>query len=64
MRKQRKENHVQVSEQVKRVRKMYSEIGEPLPAELIIDLYQHLGKALEVVETIEPQQSKRRRVDA
>ncbi len=64
MRKQRKENHVQVSEQVKRVRKMYSEIGEPLPAELIVDLYQHLGKALEVVETIEPQQSKRRRVDA
>lgn len=39
-----------VQEQVAAVRKLYSKIGEPLPADIIIDLYTHLGKILSAVE--------------
>ena len=39
-----------VAAQVKRVRELYSQIGEPLPADTIIDLYRCLGPALEAVD--------------
>ena len=39
-----------VETQVNRVRELYSRIGEPLPADAIIDLYRHLAPALEAVE--------------
>ena len=39
-----------VQEQVAAVRKLYSKIGEPLPADIIIDLYTHLGKVLSAAE--------------
>ena len=44
MEKQRQNSYQQVSERVERVRRIYSRIGEPLPVEIIIDLYRHLGK--------------------
>ena len=39
-----------VAAQVNRVRALYSQIGEPLPADTIIDLYLHLAPALEAAE--------------
>lgn len=38
-----------VAEQVRRVCELYSRIGEPLPADTIIDLHRHLAPALEAV---------------
>lgn len=35
--------------QVKRVREIYSRIGQPLPADIIVDLYLHLGAIREAV---------------
>ena len=39
-----------VAAQVNRVRALYSQIGEPLPADIIIDLYLRLAPALEAAE--------------
>ncbi len=41
----------QVQAQVAAIRKLYSKIGEPLPADIVIDLYTHLGKVLDAVQT-------------
>lgn len=38
-----------VAEQVRRVCELYSQLGEPLPADTIIDLHRHLALALEAV---------------
>lgn len=43
MEKRRQSSYQQLTERVERVRKIYSRIGEPLPVEIIIDLYRHLG---------------------
>ena len=40
-----------VAARVKRVRSIYSRIGEPLPADIIIDLHRHLAPALEAAAT-------------
>lgn len=50
MEKQRQNSYQQVSERVERVRKIYSRIGEPLPVEIIMDLYIHLGKMPQMEE--------------
>ena len=50
MEKQRQNSYQQVSERVERVRKIYSRIGEPLPVEIIMDLYIHLSKMPQVGE--------------
>lgn len=39
---------VQAENQVERMRKLYSRIGEPLPVDVIIDLYRHLDGALQL----------------
>lgn len=39
----------EIDRQVKKVREIYSGIGQPLPADVIIDLYLHLGKVQEAV---------------
>ena len=44
MKKQMNDSYCRLSERVERVRRIYSRIGEPLPVEIIIDLYRHLGK--------------------
>ena len=38
------------AKQVERIRKLYSQIGEPLPADIIIDLHRCLGPALEAAD--------------
>lgn len=48
-----------VAAQVDRVRALYSRIGEPLPADTIIDLYRSIGPALEAVG--ERERSKKER---
>ena len=45
-----KNRYARVSDQAVRMRKLYSRIGEPLPADVIIDLYRHLDKALEIAQ--------------
>ena len=47
MQKKQRSQYERVAAQVGRVRKLYSQIGEPLPADIIIDLHRHLAPALE-----------------
>ena len=49
MQRKRQFQYERVSAQVNRVRKLYSRIGEPLPADVIIDLHRHLAPALEAI---------------
>ena len=51
MQKEQRQQYERVAEQVNRVRRLYSRIGEPLPADVIIDLYRHLAPALEAVQS-------------
>ena len=39
--------YARVAAQVDRLRRLYSWIGEPLSADVIIDLHRHLASALE-----------------
>ena len=48
--KQQKNRIARVNDQALRMRRLYSQIGEPLPVDVIIDLYRHLDKALEIAE--------------
>ena len=59
MKQQRINGHAQVSQQVKRMRELYNQMGEALPVEWVIDLYQHLGKALEGAKESIPSKAKR-----
>lgn len=43
MEQQKTNRYARTSAQVEQMRKLYSQIGEPLPADVIIDLYRHLG---------------------
>ena len=47
MNQQTKNRYVAVTQQIDRVRRIYSQIGQPLPAEIIIDLYRHLGAVMD-----------------
>ena len=60
MRKEQEKQYERVAAQVKRVRRLYSQIGEPLPVDIIIDLHQHLATALEAVAAPEKKRPKRR----
>jgi len=50
MEKQMKNRSVQAGRQLERMRRLYSEIGEPLPVDVMFDLHRHLGSALELAE--------------
>ena len=47
MRREPENQYERVAAQVSRIRRLYSRIGEPLPADIIIDLHRHLAPALE-----------------
>lgn len=64
MKKLERNARIQVTEQVRRMRRLYSEIGEPLPAEVLIDLHLHLGKALEAGGRAKSTKNSRRKADA
>lgn len=46
-------NYQETTRRVENLRRIYSQIGEPLPVDIIIDLYQHLGPALALLKTPE-----------
>jgi len=50
MKKQPTNRCARVNDQTRRMRKLYSQIGEPLPVDVIIDLCRHLDKALELAQ--------------
>lgn len=50
MPRENQNRYERVAAQVKRVRELYSQIGEPLPADVIIDLHRCLAPALEAVD--------------
>ena len=52
MQKQKRQT-VRVNEQILRMRKLYSQIGEPLPVDMIFDLCRHLDNALELADARE-----------
>ena len=60
MQREQKDQYERVSAQVSRMRKLYSRIGEPLPADIIIDLHHHLAPALEAVANPRKGRCKRR----
>lgn len=66
MKEQKTGRYARTARQVESVRKLYSRIGQPLPADIIIDLYRHLGSALEAVDPGEarPGRAPKRRADA
>ena len=45
-----KNRYVAVTQQIDSVRRLYSRIGQPLPADIIIDLHHYLGSAMELAE--------------
>lgn len=66
MEKRRNDQYAHVSAQIARTRKLYSQIGEPLPADVIIDLHQHLGTALSALNERDAslRRVRRKRADA
>lgn len=48
MEKQMNRIKTDVCRQIERMRALYSQIGEPLSVDVMIDLHQHLGQALEM----------------
>ena len=60
MQREHREQYARVAEQVRRIRRLYSRIGEPLPADIIIDLHRHLAPALEEAEGPRKRRGRRR----
>lgn len=65
MEKRKQSHRAQANVHVDRMRRLYSQIGEPLPADVIIDLSRNLGAALELLSdrrrpTIKTKLKKRR----
>ena len=50
-----------IANQVRRVREIYSRIGEPLSVDTIIDLHRHLGPALKAAARSRRDKPLRRR---
>ena len=63
MNEQSTDRSLRASRQADRMRALYTQIGEPLPEEIVIDLLQHLDRALELAEE-EPATTKKRRLNA
>ena len=65
MEKQRQSRYARSAKQVEEMRRLYSDIGQPLPANIIIDLHRHLGKALDLQAQMQPRaRGKKRRAQA
>ena len=62
MQKKQGNQYEHVAAQVGRIRRLYSQIGEPLPADIIIDLHRHLAPVLE--EAAPRKRRGRRRMEA
>ena len=60
MQREHGDHYERVTKQVNRIRRLYSRIGEPLPADIIIDLHLHLAPILEEVKKSPKRKGKRR----
>lgn len=60
MNEQNTDRSQRASRQVDRMRELYAQIGEPLPEEIVLDLLQHLDRALELAEEDEKTADKHR----
>lgn len=60
MNEQNTDRSQRASRQVDRMRELYAQIGEPLPEEIVLDLFQHLDRALELAEEDEKPADKHR----
>lgn len=47
---QTKKNYATIERQIDGVRKIYSQIGQPLPADIIIELYRQLPAAMALLQ--------------
>lgn len=60
MKQQKMDRFPRTMRRVERVRSIYSQIGEPLPVDILIELYQYLDKALELADAASPAPRKKR----
>ena len=60
MNEQNTDRSQRASRQVDRMRELYAQIGEPLPEVIVLDLCQHLDRALELAEEDEKPADKHR----
>ena len=60
MNEQNTDRSQRASRQVDRMRELYAQIGEQLPEEIVLDLFQHLDRALELAEEDEKPADKHR----
>lgn len=63
MKEQKTDSYVCARSQVERVRKLYAQIGEPLPEDVVIDLLQHLDRALALARE-DKKPAKKRKLNA
>ena len=63
MKEQKTDSYVCARSQVERVRKLYAQIGEPLPEDVVIDLLQHLDRALALARE-DKMPAKKRKLNA
>ncbi|MDO5324753.1 MAG: hypothetical protein Q4G06_12120 [Clostridia bacterium] len=60
MNEQNTDRSLRASRQADRMRELYAQIGEPLPEGIVLDLLQHLDRALELAEEDEKPADKHR----
>ena len=60
MNEQNTDRSLRASRQADRMRELYAQIGEPLTEEIVLDLLQHLDRALELAEEDEKTADKHR----
>ena len=63
MKEQKTDSYVRARSQVDRVRELYAQIGEPLPEDVVIDLLQHLDRALALARE-DKMPAKKRKLNA
>ena len=63
MNEQNTDRSQRANRQADRMRELYAQIEEPLPEELVLDLLQHLDRALEL-EKEDKRPAKKRKLNA
>ena len=63
MNEQNTDRSLRASRQADRMRELYAQIGEPLPEDVVIDLLQHLDRALALARE-DKKPAKKRKLNA
>lgn len=61
MNQQTKNSCTTVAQQISGVRTLYSRIGEPLPADVLIDLHHYLGTAMQLYHQMQKSKTVKRK---